>query len=560
VFSASSSARRTLSAFMAIGCATTLCLTTVPAEALTHSAVSTAVAAPSDAGLFGAADPTYTGVYRQSLSLLAFEAAGVTPPGVAVDWLLSQRCADGGFQGYTTSSLTCTAPDSTNYAGEDTNTTAVALQALSALGQKAAAQAAADWLIAHQNTDQGFGYYPDQVANPSPSGSAASDANSTAMVLMGLNAFNTYVANLPTPGVPYTAQADAAKGFLQTLQPATCPPETLTNEGAFEWQPGLAGFHYATVQASFAISGHVLTDAPFAVPNIVEPTFNCANPPVIDPYDPALVSAGYISRWIDLAGSDSFTGDPSDEPAWAALSLIASGVLPQSSIDTALQFADAAAAASRNDAGDIAMDILARHAQPGGATDSQIPVLMTRLRGTLAPVNVVAPKVTGIAKVGQMVTCDLSSWKKGPVSRAYAWYSGTTRLSTAYALTLTPALVTKSVRCAVTATNSFGSTAATSAPVKVLVGTLANTVLPTIDGTARAGRKLHATSGTWNPTATSTKYVWKIGTTVVGRGSTYTIQKTDKGKRLVVVVTVSRAVNGSTAYVGTATSKSRIVR
>ena len=563
--SASPSKRRArvVAAGCAIACA--ISFASVPANAVPNP-IS---ASPTDAGLFGSADPTYTGVYRQSLSLLALQAAGVTPPSVAVNWLLSQQCADGGFQGYTTSASACAAPDSTNYAGEDSNTTGLALEALSSLGEQLAAQKAADWLVAHQNTDLGFAYYPDQATNANP---PASDANSTAIALIGLNAFNAYVTSLPTPGFAYANQADNATTFLKSLQLVPCPiapakwPANAT-DGSFTYTataPGNGSNNYSTVQASFALSGQLLTDGPFAAGTVNEIPITCTGI-TPDAYDPAKISAGYINNWVGSA-TTPFNDGQTDEPGWAALSMIAGGLaLPlvgdQPSLDIALTAEYATVGPKTTDPGLIAMDVLTRHAQPGGATDSAITPLINRLKATLAPVNSIAPKVTGIAKVGQTVTCNGGTWKKSPTGYTYAWYNGaSTPVSRQQTLTLSPTQLGKSMRCTVTATNAFGTSTATSATVKVGVGTLANTELPTIVGTARVGRTLAAISGKWNLTPTSAKYVWKRGTTVVGTGITYTVKKADRGKRLTVVVTASHAVDGRTAYVGTATSKSRTVR
>ena len=556
--SPSSARARIIAAGCAIACA--ISLASVPAQAVT-SPVS---ASPTDAGLFGSADPTYTGVYRESLALLAFQAAGVTPPSVAVNWLLSQQCADGGFQGYTTSASTCAAPDSTNYAGEDSNTTGLALEALSSLGQQVAAQKAADWLVAHQNTDLGFAYYPDQATNANP---PASDANSTAIALIGLNAFNAYVTSLPTPGIAYANQADNATTFLKSLQLVPCPialaewPANAT-DGSFTYTataPGNGSNNYSTVQASFALSGQLLTDGPFAAGTVNEVPITCTGT-TPDAYDPAKISAGYINNWVGSA-TTPFNDGQTDEPGWAALSMIASGLaLPlvgdQPSLDIALTAAHATVGPKTTDPGLIAMDVLTRHAQPGGATDSAIAPLINRLKATLSPVNSIAPKVTGIAKVGQTVTCNGGTWKKAPTGYTYAWYNGaSTPVSRKQALVLSPTQVGKSMRCTVIASNTFGTSTATSTVVKIGVGTILNTGLPTIVGTARVGKTLAARSGSWKLAPASATYVWKRGTTVVGRGIAYVVKKADKGKALYVVVTVTRP-----GYVGTATSKSRTVR
>ncbi len=56
--------------------------------------------AAANVGLFGAQDPTYDGVYRQSLAILGLVATGHLPDTPAVDWLLAQQCSDGAFTAY----------------------------------------------------------------------------------------------------------------------------------------------------------------------------------------------------------------------------------------------------------------------------------------------------------------------------------------------------------------------------------------------------------------------------------------------------------------------------
>ena len=73
------------------------------ALALGSLAHSTALAAPSSTtGLYGASDPTYDGVFRQSLAILGLTSVGVKPSAPAIDWLLNQQCADGSYQAYRT--------------------------------------------------------------------------------------------------------------------------------------------------------------------------------------------------------------------------------------------------------------------------------------------------------------------------------------------------------------------------------------------------------------------------------------------------------------------------
>ncbi|MDH6628721.1 hypothetical protein M2271_006554 [Streptomyces sp. LBL] len=125
--------------------------------------------------LYGSTDPTYDGVWRQSLALLAQHTVGVKPAAKAVDWLTGQQCADGAFAPYRAD--TAKACDAKLMV--DTNNTAAAVQALAALGgHHAATGKAVAWLKSVQNTDGGWGYTPG----------GASDTNSTSVVIGALTA------------------------------------------------------------------------------------------------------------------------------------------------------------------------------------------------------------------------------------------------------------------------------------------------------------------------------------------------------------------------------------
>ena len=123
--------------------AVTLSSALVAAGALLASPAAHAVSpAFHEVGLYGTSDPTYDGVYRQSLAILGLEAAGRTPAPEAVQWLLNQQCADGGFSSYK-STVACPAFDSVAFTGgRDSNATAMAVSALEWIGTPASIAAA----------------------------------------------------------------------------------------------------------------------------------------------------------------------------------------------------------------------------------------------------------------------------------------------------------------------------------------------------------------------------------------------------------------------------------
>jgi hypothetical protein len=153
-------------------------------------------AAPLPAGLYGAADPTYDGVWRQSYALLALKTSGVTPAPAAVGWLTGQQCADGGFPSYRADTAKACDPKL-----EDTNATGIAVQALAAVGGHGAVTAkAVAWLTRVQNTDGGWSYNPG----------GASDPDSTGVVIGAFTATGKDPATVrKSGGSPY----DTLRGF-----------------------------------------------------------------------------------------------------------------------------------------------------------------------------------------------------------------------------------------------------------------------------------------------------------------------------------------------------------
>jgi hypothetical protein len=114
----------------------------------------------------------YESPLTQALAIIALShtgAAADAPDGKAVQWLVGQQCADGGFA---TATATTPAKKCT-----DVDTTSFAIQALLTAGSPAA-QDAVGWLRKHHNNDGGFGL----DANGKP----MSNANSTAVATQAL--------------------------------------------------------------------------------------------------------------------------------------------------------------------------------------------------------------------------------------------------------------------------------------------------------------------------------------------------------------------------------------
>jgi prenyltransferase beta subunit len=179
----------------------------------------------------GAYDPdsgSYCGsIFDQALVVLALANAGRTVPQGAVDYLLAFQTTDGAwsFMG-----------DTAALSG-DTNTTALAIQALAAAGRKDDTGRGLAYLQRVQNADGGWPYQ-----NPSPYGTET-DANSTALVLQAI-----YAAG-QTPADWYVEGADPL-GTLLSLQNAS---------GSFSFQASFPGDNVlATIQAVPSAAGVTL--------------------------------------------------------------------------------------------------------------------------------------------------------------------------------------------------------------------------------------------------------------------------------------------------------------
>ncbi|MEW2621942.1 prenyltransferase/squalene oxidase repeat-containing protein [Streptomyces sp. NPDC048106] len=180
--------RRNAAALAAIGVLTA-------AAPATAAGPSPSPKVPAPAGLYGTSDPTYDGVWRQSLTLVAQRTLGYRPAAAAVDWLTGQQCANGSFAAFrATPAKSCDAKTTV-----DTNSTAAAVQALRATGgHDAAVTKAVDWLKSVQNTDGGWGYNPG----------SPSDTNSTSVVIGALAATGADPASVRKSGKsPYDALA-----------------------------------------------------------------------------------------------------------------------------------------------------------------------------------------------------------------------------------------------------------------------------------------------------------------------------------------------------------------
>jgi hypothetical protein len=173
-----------------------------------------------------------------------------------------------------------------------------------------------------------------------------------------------------------------------------------------------------------------------------------------------------------------------------------------------------------------------------------------------APVNTVAPVVSGTATVGQTLSTTNGTWTGAPAPTfTYQWQRTGVDIGGATSSTyvLVAADYANTIRCVVRATNIIapaGVTANSNSTASVAGNAPVNTVAPAVTGTATVGQTLSTTNGTWTgvPTPTFT-YQWQRVTTNISgaTSSTYVLVAADAGNTIRCVVTGTNAVSAVSA-------------
>ncbi|SHL07365.1 prenyltransferase/squalene oxidase repeat-containing protein [Actinacidiphila paucisporea] len=270
--------------------ATTLTALTAPiALADTTAPAATTAAAPSRGDLYGTADPTYDGVWRQSYAEIAVARSGYLAGGPATAWLLAQQCPDGGWPSYRKDTAKACDPKT-----EDTNATGIAIQALTLVqgpGSADAVSRAVRWLHSVQNADGGWSYNPG----------GPSDPDSTAVVIGALGRDASLARNAKGKSA-----YDALLGFQFgcDARPA--------DRGAFGY-PGTDGKLTPNAKATadaihFLAAGHL---AGYAYPSPSTPAVppepaDCTGNPkaygALDPNAAASAAAGWLLAQLRAGG------------------------------------------------------------------------------------------------------------------------------------------------------------------------------------------------------------------------------------------------------------------
>jgi hypothetical protein len=181
-----------------------------------------------------------------------------------------------------------------------------------------------------------------------------------------------------------------------------------------------------------------------------------------------------------------------------------------------------------------------------------------------APSNTSPPTISGSAVVGGTLTASPGSWSGStPMSFGYRWQRCNANgnkcdnigKARSQSIRLGQGDVGHTLRVSVTATNSDGSSNAVSAPSAVVSsGAPVNTSLPTIQGSAKQGDTVTATSGTWTGAGPiSFSYRWRRcdasggSCNDISNGQTHQVGTEDLGHTLRVQVTARNPYGATSA-------------
>jgi hypothetical protein len=203
----------------------------------------------ADAGLFGTetqVNDYSAGVYQQGLALAALAGASETSGSqisAAEDWLHAQQCPDGGWTSYENPDNPCNGSPA-DYEGPDTNSTALAIEGLSAQGDLGSqdAKKASKFLVGAQDSDGGWGYEPNAAGAP-----GATDPDSTAIVIQAI----LDLGKSPTEPA-FDKQSNNPVATLESFQITSG-----SGEGAFTYPGSSDPNILATYQAVPTVSGVV---------------------------------------------------------------------------------------------------------------------------------------------------------------------------------------------------------------------------------------------------------------------------------------------------------------
>ncbi len=197
-----------------------------------------------DAGLFGTEtqlNDFFVGTYDQGLVFTALKAAGQTANAAAIGWLTGQQCASGGWA-FPNQAIGMCAEDPSSFQGADDQSTALAVQGLTAQGALTSGieASAISFFTTGQDANGGWSYYPNSAAQPQETDSQSTGLVTQALLAMGLS---------PTSAT-FTGSGHSPVTALLSFVVASG-----SDRGALGYQDNSAGNVLATNQVTPVLAG-----------------------------------------------------------------------------------------------------------------------------------------------------------------------------------------------------------------------------------------------------------------------------------------------------------------
>jgi len=170
-----------------------------------------------------------------------------------------------------------------------------------------------------------------------------------------------------------------------------------------------------------------------------------------------------------------------------------------------------------------------------------------------------APKISGSRAVGSTLKAVAPTWRP-KASFTYQWYRGGKPISgaTSSSYKLTKSDAGKKIRVLATGKRGgFATTKKSSGYTTPIVNVFSAAPKPKISGTAKVGRTLTASPGTWSPKPAKITYQWKAdGKAIKGATKkTYKVRSSVVGKRITVTVKASKSGYKTTTKTSAKTAK-----
>ncbi|MFE2055418.1 hypothetical protein [Streptomyces sp. NPDC059446] len=275
-------------------------------------------------------------------------------------------------------------------------------------------------------------------------------------------------------------------------------------------------------------------------------SFTVTAAPLLNRTPPAITGTAKVGGTL-TAGTGTWSGDPSSHTyQWNADGKAVSGA-------TASSYVLPASLLGKK----VTVTVAASRAGTPDATGTSAAVVVAR---GVAPKATTAPKITGSAKVGSRLTASPGVWSPAATSYAYQWKADGKAVSgaTASSYVLPASLLGKKISVAVTAlrTGHDSGAATTTATAAVAKGAAPKAAkAPAVSGTAKVGRVLTASRGTWTPAPSAYVFQWyENGKAIKGATkASLSLKAAQKGKKISVKVTARRSGHGDGSAVSKAT-------